>query len=200
MEGKVIKRKILSKLIILVICAYKSIALAAVSSGVEATGLITSVNKIDVITNGISITTSDSGAGVFNGENAFKLHFSNNNSSGYSVNVAPTNGYFVIDSYQPGSGDPVDGDIINYKLSCQRYHTLASTPELISRVDKVISGTNEINIYSVTNPDAATCVSNSEGCQAPPKCHIQLADDEDIDEHFNGTFSETLTYEIVNQA
>jgi len=189
--------KLLQKIIITLMCLAPTSAVYASTSGSgEASGTVTAVNEIAVTLGGISITTSESGAGVFNGTDAYTLDFSNNNSAGYVVNVTPSNGYFLIAGQ---SGDLVDGDMINYEIACDGYSTLSSTSETVSAYNETaISGSGAVNIYTVSNPVAATCVSSDAGCNTPPSCDITLGDDEDVDENFGGAFSETLTFEIVN--
>ena len=84
-------------------------------------------------------------------------------------------------------------------MACDGFNTLASTSEAISPHSvALVDGSSAINIYNVASPSAATCVGDAGGCDTKPNCDISLADDEDIDEHFGGAYSETITYEIVN--
>ena len=176
-------------------CAYAATSVAGAS-----TGAIGAVNTINVVPNGINITTSDSGAGMFNGMDAYAVSFSNNNVHGYKITAKPANGHFRSSTWD-GTGTPTDGQIIHYKLSCAAFETLASTTETIAEFTSIdILNNNLIDLYNVTEPDAATCVADTSGCKATPTCDVMLAANEDIDEHFEGTFSETLQYEITNNS
>lgn len=170
---------------------------AGTTVGALASGSISEVNRLSLMAHGISITTSSEGAGTLNGGDAFTIWIANNNTSGYTITVESTYGYLKEINFN-SSNTPKDGEAIHYMVVCDDFDTLASTTETISANQVEITSSDPVALYEVNNPDAATCLGYGSGCKYAPNCDIVLPSHEDIDETFDGSYHDAITYEITS--
>lgn len=176
------------------------LAIGATSGSVSPSGTVAAINEIVVNMSGTGVTITestglDAGAGSFTGTDFMELEFQNNDSDGYTITVTPTKGFLQNASLT------TDGAKVNYTLACDAYDTLDDTTETISAYSATaVSGTGAITVYTVSDPEAATCVNTGQanGCKLAPDCDLALGSGENVDELFAGSYTETFTVAIAN--
>ncbi len=128
---------------------------------------------------------------IFGQEAFFKIKFSNNAVSGYTINVKSANGsQFNLNGSNACVNANIDACILDYKFHCSSFTLTQNGPDTImSEGEKTLlssgSGTAMIN---VSNPNTATE-------DAETRCSFKL-DNESKSELFKGTYSDTITVEI----